>query len=578
MSTSTRARSYAVAQVKQVCVDFKQSDFMALEQVASKLRVALELVSAFKNISSKNIPGHPVAYFSRFTNRYVVAHERKWGQANEVLGEVLQGAIQPQAGQDLHSMLNLYLLARVNTRDAALQVLARVQKLILMLWQAGGRPNIDLQVSGHHPARSCRAWIRYLREYLTAARRCCRNAPYGDSGAVFSAALTKVALRTLGTLPGRRYQHEKYVFDLVQVTFTETAITKSGSPAVDAAVGTGKMPTGSILSPGIVLKHVTDLGNLSWWVVDELCAGGSVANLRLVDTGVPSRLKRTSINNLHVANIAIQFYAVENGAEYLRHRDLYRLKFVLAGKGAAINTRTVFRVAGGRERSPQYNQRLFRRTERRPKDVDSIAPSYGELKSRSKLLLGHPGRRSGTSAAVGNFYLVIVDTGAPGALTVTARTGLDPTGFQIRISTIFEHFVRLGELGGSGDPFTEFFIFGTADENHNHLKLIHDSPITDHFNVGELYEDKESLDTQPSTQHIQTWPTNCEISFSSCSGKIHSDELFSEREALLPPTRTSAAAATTVSTATSTTGIVLDPIFAGLDIEQIALDLDLPGF
>ena len=93
MTTPTRARSYVVAQIKQVCVDFKQSDFMALEQVASKLRVALELVSAFKNISSKNIPGHPVTYFSRFTNRYVVIHERKWGQANKVPGDVLQGAI-----------------------------------------------------------------------------------------------------------------------------------------------------------------------------------------------------------------------------------------------------------------------------------------------------------------------------------------------------------------------------------------------------------------------------------------------------------------------------------------------------
>ena len=467
-----------------------------------------------------------------------------------MLGEVLQGAIQPQAGQSLYSMLNLYLLARVNTRDAALHVLARVQKLVLMLWQAGGRPNIDLQVSGHHPARSCRAWIRHLREFLSAARRCCRNAPYGDSGAVFSAALTKVALRTLGTLPERPYQHEKYEFNLVQVRFTEMAITKSGSPAVDAAVGAGKMPTGSILSPGIVLKHVTDLENLSWWVVVELCAGGSLATLRLVDTGVPSNLKRTSITNLHVANVAIQFYAVEKGEEFLRHHDLYRLRFVLAGEGAAINDRAVFRVAGGRERSPQYNQRLFRRTERRPKDVESITPSYGELRSRSKLLFGQPGRRSGTSAAVGNFHLVIIDTGAPGALTVTARTGLDPTGFQIRIATILEQFVRLGELGDSeSDPFTEYFIFGTADENHNHLKIIHDSPIKDHFNVGELYEDKESLDTQPSTRHIEAWPQTAKFRSQVAAAKTTRTNCSRSAK---PSSHisTSAAAATTVPTTT----------------------------
>ena len=117
---------------------------MRLEQVASKIRIALEPVSSIEHVSSRNIPGQPVAYFSRFTKRYIFIHERKLGQAKQVLGEVLQGAIQPQAGQSLYSMLNLYLLARVNTRDAALHVLARFQKLVFMLWQAGGRPNIDL--------------------------------------------------------------------------------------------------------------------------------------------------------------------------------------------------------------------------------------------------------------------------------------------------------------------------------------------------------------------------------------------------------------------------------------------------
>ena len=135
---------------------------MGLEQVASKIRVALELVSSIEHISLRNIPGQPVAHFSRFTNRYVLIHERKWGQTTKVLGEVLQGAIQPQAGNILYSKLNLCLLARVNTRDAALHVPARVQKLVLMLWQAGGRPNINLQVSGYHPARSCRAWIKHF--------------------------------------------------------------------------------------------------------------------------------------------------------------------------------------------------------------------------------------------------------------------------------------------------------------------------------------------------------------------------------------------------------------------------------
>ena len=70
---------------------------------------------------------------------------------------------------------------------------------------------------------------------------------------------------------------------------------------------------------------------------------------------------------------------------------------------------------------------------------------------------------------------------------------------------VLEQFVRLGELGNTeSDPFTEYFVFGTANEDHNHLRIIHDSPIKDHFNVGELYKDKESLDTQPSTRQSTT--------------------------------------------------------------------------
>ena len=169
MSSSIRSRNYAVAQVSQAYSDFKASDFKGYEFMASIIRIALELVSVIEDRCSKLMSEKPLKYFDRFSKRYIDIHLRKYSQAQGVLEEMLQGARHPRPGQSLSSTINLYLLARTNTQDAAVYMLARVQGLVFVLWQAGGRPNIPLEVSDDHPARTCIQWIRHIRELIQTA-------------------------------------------------------------------------------------------------------------------------------------------------------------------------------------------------------------------------------------------------------------------------------------------------------------------------------------------------------------------------------------------------------------------------
>lgn len=347
--------------------------------MASIIRITLELVSVIEDRCSKLMSEKPLKYFDRFSNRYIDIHQRKHSQAQGVLAEVLQGARHPRPGQSLCSTLNLYLLARTNTQDAAMHILARVQKLVLILWQAGGRPNIPLAVSDNHPAQTCIQWVRHIRELIQTARRGGRHGPYGDANQLFSATMVKVANRTLGTMSGWHYDHENYVLHLLPVKFTDNAVRHTGTPAVDATVGTGSMPTGSTLSAGVVLKHSDDLDNMSLWIVGDIREGGSLVSLFLADRSAPSNLARTNIDDLHITNVTIQFYTIQNGAGTLKHHDIYRRKCVHAGEGAYITSNAIFRIAGSAEQLPHFDGDIFRRTEHRSSHVASISSSFGEL-------------------------------------------------------------------------------------------------------------------------------------------------------------------------------------------------------
>ena len=133
MAATIRSRNYAIARIGQLHSDFKKSDFRALEVLASTIRTALELVSIIEDRYSRPISERPLQYFERFSRRHINTHERKYSQAQGVLDEVLRSAIIPRPGQSIYSTINLYLLARTNTEDAAVHMLARVQKLILIL-------------------------------------------------------------------------------------------------------------------------------------------------------------------------------------------------------------------------------------------------------------------------------------------------------------------------------------------------------------------------------------------------------------------------------------------------------------
>ena len=80
-----------------------------------------------------------------------------------------------------------------------------------------------------------------------------------------------MANRTIGTLSGWSYDHIDHALQLLPVKFTDDAVIHTGTPAIDTAVGTGYMPTGSTLLPRVVLKHSKDLDNKKFWIVGDLC-------------------------------------------------------------------------------------------------------------------------------------------------------------------------------------------------------------------------------------------------------------------------------------------------------------------
>ena len=78
--------------------------------------------------------------------------------------------------------------------------------------------------------------------------------------------------------------------------------------------------------------------------------------------------------------------------------------------------------------------------------------------------------------AMGNHCLIIMDIGPPGSLTLTARTGLSPKCFNIRVRTLLQDFTKIGELKEPmGDPFMEYFFFGVEKNGYTHLRITHSS-------------------------------------------------------------------------------------------------------
>ena len=125
------------------------------------------------------------------------------------------------------------------------------------------------------------------------------------------------------------------------------------------------------------------------------------------------------------------------------------------------------------------------------------------------------------------------------------------------------------------DPFVEHFYFGTTTAGHNHLRTTHSTPPQEDFNISKLYEIREVSTTYPSTARVDTWPKGADIATATYSGESHSSgTIFSEHITVLPQIPPSAAAAAAATTTNSTSvGIVLDPLFLGLDYNQIFLDL-----
>ena len=327
------------------------------------------------------------------------------------------------------------------------------------------------------------------------------------------------------------YDHENYVFQLVQVQFTDDAVTHTGTPAVDAAVGTGPNAhrVNTITWGGA--QALKDLDNTSFWIVGDIREGGSVVSLFLADNR-RHRTWRELRLIIYISPTSPSSSTPSNTAlALLKHHDLYRLKFVVAGEGAYIEPRAVFRIAGSGERSPQFDGDMFRRTERRSSHVDSIAPSYGELDERANRLFGQAGRRSPMHDARGNHYLIIMDAGPRGSLTLTARTGLSHKCFNIRIKTLLQDFTKLGELGEPMvDPFVEHFFFDTTTAGHNHLRIIHSTPPQDDFNIAKLYEIGGVSTTYPSTTRVDTWPKGADVSTATYSGESHSSGIiFTDR-------------------------------------------------
>ena len=178
--------------------------------------------------------------------------------------------------------------------------------------------------------------------------------------------------------------------------------------------------------------------------------------------------------------------------------------------------------------------------------------------------------------ARGNHYLIVMDAGPRGSLTLTARTGLSHKCFNIRVKTLLQDFTKLGELGESMvDPFVEHFFFGTTTAGHNHLRITHSTPPQEDFNISKLYEIGEVSTTYPLTARVDTWPKGADVATASYNGESHSSSIiFSEQATVLPQIPPSAAAAAAATTTNSTSaGIVLDPLFLGLDYDQISLDL-----
>ena len=86
-------------------------------------------------------------------------------------------------------------------------------------------------------------------------------------------------------------------------------------------------------------------------------------------------------------------------------------------------------------------------------------------------MFGQAGCQSPMYDAMGNHYLIAMDSGPLGSLTLTARTGLSPKCFNIRVKALLQDFTKLGEFGESMvDPFVELFFFGTMATGHIHLK------------------------------------------------------------------------------------------------------------
>lgn len=216
-------------------------------------------------------------------------------------------------------------------------------------------------------------------------------------------------------------------------------------PAIDDTVGIDKMPTGSTLSPRIVLKHITDLGNQSFWIVGYMCKGGSLALLFLEDYTEPSSLKICTIDKLHIANMAIQFDAIEFSDRFLRHEDLYRLRFVSTSEEAYIKPNIIFRLTGSAEWLPEFDQDVLQTTEHHPKDVGPISPSYGVFNSRVTLLCGKAGCRNTGFDAMANHRVIVVDTGVPGTLTLITRTDLSTKLIRIRVKTLLQQSIKFAQ-------------------------------------------------------------------------------------------------------------------------------------
>lgn len=316
--------------------------FQTLEQITSFTRVALEVVDTDGITSDRSDADSSLNRFIWFSKRHANAHSWKHDQAQEVLHRIQKAIFNPVRGQDIHALLNLYLLARTNANDAAIMFFKRVYRLILLLWQAAGRPETMVPSFGNQPTRSCKQWIASFAKYMGFTRPRGLRPPYGDPAQTISAPLEHVSRQTVGAMPLTSLAVGKCIFPLQHVQFSHTAIQLLGRPAVSAAVMHSNTVTGSSLSPHTIIKYDNDLQNATLFAVGNIFDGGSFVSLFLVDPDYPSSLGKASINRLHISDVALRFFTLSGSGGPVKLEDLLSTKVLRSGNRQYIEQGIVF--------------------------------------------------------------------------------------------------------------------------------------------------------------------------------------------------------------------------------------------